>query len=135
MTKKEPEQFFDELKNDITTWTELKVELLKLEAYERTGKIISVLSFGLIILLLLFSVILFAFVALGFLLSGWFHSFGIGFSVAAILYILLIGIVYLFKNQIRLQILNAIIAAFMAHDKKETNDETDSTDPLSHTSA
>ena len=42
---------FRELKEDVSAYVELKLELLKLSTYERTGKVIAVLSYGLILLL------------------------------------------------------------------------------------
>lgn len=41
---------FRELKEDVSAYVELKLELLKLSTYERTGKVIAVLSYGLILL-------------------------------------------------------------------------------------
>ena len=38
---------FRELKEDVSAYVELKLELLKLSTYERTGKVIAVLSYGL----------------------------------------------------------------------------------------
>lgn len=43
---------FRELKEDVSAYVELKLELLKLSTYERTGKVIAVLSYGLILLFL-----------------------------------------------------------------------------------
>ena len=57
---------FRELKEDVSAYVELKLELLKLSTYERTGKVIAVLSYGLILLFLAFFAILFIFLALGF---------------------------------------------------------------------
>ena len=37
---------FRELKEDVSAYVELKLELLKLSTYERTGKDIAVLSYG-----------------------------------------------------------------------------------------
>ena len=52
---------FRELKEDVSAYVELKLELLKLSTYERTGKVIAVLSYGLILLFLAFFAILFIF--------------------------------------------------------------------------
>lgn len=122
--KKEPEHFFQELKRDITTFAELKVELLKLETFERTGKVISVLAFGLLIVSLIFFLILFIFIALGLFLSEWLGSYGLGFSAVAVLYLLLIGLSMLLKNKIQMLILNVVIDAFMDNDNKEKNNES-----------
>jgi len=126
--KQESGQFFNELKNDVVTYAELKLELLKLGTYERTGKVIAVLSYGIILTALGFFLLLFIFLALGFYLSNLFDSLSAGFSVVAVLYLLLIGGVVLCREQIRNRILNIVIAALVANDKKhETTDETNST--------
>ena len=60
---KDSEKIFQELKKDLKTYAELKFELLKLNTYERTGKVLSVLSYGIIVLFLAFFTILFIFLA------------------------------------------------------------------------
>jgi hypothetical protein len=125
--KQDSGQFFSELKKDVVTYAELKLELLKLGTYERTGKVIAVLSYGIILVILGFFLLLFIFLALGFFLSDRFDSLSAGFSVVAVLYFLLIGGVVLFKKQIRNRILNLVIATLVANDKKhEATDETNS---------
>ena len=57
---------FRELKEDVSAYVELKLELLKLSTYERTGKVIAVLSYGLILLFLAFFAILFIFLVANF---------------------------------------------------------------------
>ena len=64
--EKDSSEIFHKLKRDLLTYVELKLELLKLDAYERTGKVIAVLSYGVILLFLAFFAILFIFLALGF---------------------------------------------------------------------
>ena len=82
----------------------------------------SVLSYSLILLTLAFFLTLFLFLALGFFLSEWLHSTGVGFSIVAILYVMLVGGVVAFKTKIRRLILNAILDMLM-------NDENDEDTP------
>ena len=67
--KMNAEHFFRELKRNITTYDKLKFELLKVRTYERTGKVIAVLAYGLILLILGFFLSLFVFLTLGFFLG------------------------------------------------------------------
>ena len=60
------EKVFQNLKQDVSAYMELKLELLKLNTYERIGKVIGLLSYGLILLFLAFFAVLFIFLALGF---------------------------------------------------------------------
>jgi hypothetical protein len=72
-----------------------------------------------------FFLLLFIFLSLGFFLGDRFNSLSAGFSVVAVLYLLLIGGVVLFRDKIRHYILNLVIAALVANDKKhETTDDT-----------
>lgn len=81
---KDAEQIFRKLKEDLSAYVELKVELLKLTAYERTGKLVSVLSYGLILLFLAFFAILFIFLALGFFLGDILDNVAGGFCYRSI---------------------------------------------------
>lgn len=121
--KIDTERFFEEFKKDITEYGEVKLELLKLGVFERTGKVLSILSYALILLTLGFFLSLFIFLALGFFLSEWFHSTGIGFSIVAMLYLVLIGIVVGLKEKIKTYILNIVIEALITNDNEI--DETD----------
>ena len=116
---------FRELKEDVSAYVELKLELLKLSTYERTGKVIAVLSYGLVLLFLAFFAILFIFLALGFFLGDWLGSSGFGFGIVAVLYLLLIGIIIMNRDRISTKVLNEVIAAMTANDDKNnaTNDE------------
>ena len=48
------EKTFAELKEDISTYVELRLELLKLNTYERVAKTMAVLSYGIVLVLLAF---------------------------------------------------------------------------------
>ncbi|MDR2232348.1 MAG: phage holin family protein [Tannerella sp.] len=118
-------QFFEEVKQDAVKYAELKIELLKLGTYERTGKVISVLSYGIILTALTLFFLMMTFIALGFFLSDVFDSLAAGFAVVAGLWLLLIAGVILFRKKIRNYVLNFVIATLVANDKKrETKDET-----------
>lgn len=121
--EKESREIFSELKEDISAYVELKLELLKLNTYERTGKLIAVLSYGVVLMFLAFFAILFIFLALGFFLGDWFGSSGIGFAIVAILYVLLIGIIVTNKHKISDKVLNVVIAALTANDDKNNATE------------
>lgn len=123
--EKDSGKVFRELKEDLSAYVELKLELLKLSTYERTGKVISVLSYGMILLFLAFFAILFIFLAFGFFLGTWLGSLGSGFAIVAILYLLLIGLIMMNKDKISTKVLNEVIVAMAANDDKHnaTNNE------------
>lgn len=133
---KDSEKIFQELKKDLKTYAEFKFELLKLNTYERTGEVLSVLSYGIIVLFLAFFTILFIFLALGFWLGDYFESIAAGFIGVVALYLILIGIVFMNREKIRTAILNEIIAALATYDEKKngtdnnerpTDEKTDTT--------
>ena len=87
------EKVFQNLKQDVSAYMELKLELLKLNTYERTGKVIGLLSYGLILLFLAFFAVLFIFLALGFFLGEILDVPGSGFAIVAFLYVTIIWII------------------------------------------
>ena len=109
--EKNAEEVFRELKEDISTYAELKLELIRLNAYEQTGKVLAVLSYGLLLFALIATAVLFMLLTLGFLLSEWLGSTVAGFGIVVALYIVQIVVVILNKNRIRKKIINAIISA------------------------
>ena len=121
--EKDSGKIFHELKDDVSAYVELKLELLKLSTYERSGQLIATLSYGLILLFLAFLAILFIFLALGLFLGDAFNSMGAGFAVVAGLYFLLIGLVVLNKNTICRMIINIVLAAL--NDNDDNDDATD----------
>lgn len=133
--EKDSGEIFRKLKKDVSAYVELKLELLKLDTYERTGKVIAVLSYGAILLFLAFFAILFIFLALGFYLGDLFGSVGSGFGVVAILYLLLIGVIVLNKDKISDKVLNIVISALTTNDDKtnETDNEQRATDTAGET--
>jgi len=129
--EKNVEDVFRELKEDISTYAELKLELIKLNAYEQSGKVLAVLSYGLLLFALVATALLFILLTLGFLLSEWLNSTVAGFGIVATLYILQIAVVILNKNRIRKKIINIVISAlntneFVKPKKQKENATTDS---------
>ena len=69
MEEKDPKQVFRELQDAALAYAELKIELFKLIACERAGKLLGLLFYGLILVLLAFFILLFLFLSGGFFLS------------------------------------------------------------------
>lgn len=129
------EKVFQNLKQDVSAYMELKLELLKLNTYERTGKVIGLLSYGLILLFLAFFAVLFIFLALGFFLGEILDVPGSGFAIVALLYVAIIWIIAKNEAKIRTKILNLVIAALAANDDKQNtkDDEPSTTDATGKT--
>jgi Protein of unknown function (DUF1469). len=130
--KKSAEEVLSELKEDISTYAELKLELIKLNAYEQSGKVLAVLSYGLLLFALVATAVLFILLTLGFLLSEWLHSTIAGFGIVAALYLVQIAVLILNRNRIRRKIMNIVISALNTNGKKNdaaTNPEPGQTNP------
>lgn len=125
---KEAGEIFRQLKKDFTTYVELKLRLLKLDTYERVGKVIAVLSYGIILLFLIFFTILFIFLALGFWLGFWLNSTAGGFGIVALLYLVLIAFITRNKEKISGKVQDLVLSALTANDDN-TNTTTDEQTP------
>ena len=122
--KKDPEEVYDRLKKDTSTYLELKLELLKLNTYERAGKLISLLSYGLVLMFLAFFACLFVFIALDFFVGEYLGDTALGFLLVAAIYLLLIALIAFNGACIREKIMNIIIASLLANDiKKDESSE------------
>lgn len=111
-------RFFSDLKSDLTAYAELKIEFLKLSTYERVGKVISILSYGLILLFLAFFALLFVFLSVGFFLGDLFGSQGLGFVSVAVLYLVSIFVIVLNKKRICEKVLNEVIETLTMNEEK-----------------
>ena len=119
------EKTFSGLKNDISTYGETRLELMKLNTYERVAKTMAVFSYGIVLVLLAFFAILFLFLALGFFLGEILNSVALGFLLVVGMYLLLFGLILLFREKISARVTNEIITAMMSKDEKEDEETTD----------
>lgn len=120
--EKEAEKIFCELREDISTYVQLKYKLLKLNATERVAKLIAILSHGVILILLLFFTILFLFLALGFFLGDYLGCTALGFLVVGGIYLVLVVAFLWGRHKIRKKIINIMIDALWA-DEDENNED------------
>ena len=120
------EKTFSGLKNDISTYVETRLELMKLNTYERVAKTMAVFSYGIVLVLLAFFAILFLFLALGFFLGEILNSVALGFLLVVGMYLLLFGLILLFREKISARVTNEIITAMMSKDEKDDEEATHS---------
>lgn len=121
--EKEPEKLLNDFKERIFNFIGLKLELLKLNAYERVAKIIAILSHSLILLLLAFFTILFIFIALGFFLGGLLNSVALGFLIVAVIYVILLILAFYEKKGIQDAIMNIVIEAIQEKEDEDNDDD------------
>lgn len=125
---KEPEKILNEFKERLSSFIGLKIELFKLNAYERVARIIAILSHSLILMLLAFFAILFLFFTLAFFLGELLNSISLGFLIVAGIYILLFIITYYSKKSIQIGIMNIVIGAIQEKEEEEDKDDGDDTE-------
>ncbi|MDF9828858.1 phage holin family protein [Parabacteroides sp. PF5-6] len=116
-------QVFNALKEDISTYVEIRFKFYKLSFYEKAGKLVSSLSYILALVVLIFMATFFLFLALGFLLGEWLDSTGAGIAIVAGIYLILIGILIMNKKGFSDKIMNNVIAAL------DDDDDDDDEDP------
>lgn len=129
---KDSEKIFQNLKEDISAYINLKLELLKLNTYEKSGKIISLLSYGLILFFLVVFVILFIFLSLGFFLGDLLDNAAIGFDIISLLYLVLIGITVKKAQWIQTKVLNKVIATLITNEEQPNKEENDTSATDTH---
>ena len=125
------ENIFSKLKADFTTYIELKFEYLKLNTYERTSRVLGILSYGVVLLFSAFFAFLFIFLAFGFFLGELFNSYGMGFGTVSVIYLLFIWMIVANKEAICNKVQNEIISALTANEEKNdttTNNEQSDAD-------
>lgn len=122
---KDSEKVFQNLKEDISAYINLKLELLKLNTYEKSGKIIGLLSYGLILFFLVVFVILFIFLSLGFFLGDLFDNAAIGFGIISLAYLILIGITIKKAKWIQTKVLNIVIETLITNEEQQNKKEND----------
>lgn len=129
---KDSEKIFQNLKEDISAYINLKLELLKLNTYEKSGKIIGLLSYGLILFFLVVFVILFIFLSLGFFLGDLLDNAAIGFGIISLLYLVLIGITVKKAQWIQTKVLNKVIATLITNEEQPNKEENDTSATDTH---
>jgi Putative Actinobacterial Holin-X, holin superfamily III len=108
--EKQTEVFVDKLKQQLTEYMQLRLDLLKADFTEKTALIFSKMITGVIVLVMLFMVLIFGSVVLGLYLGNLLGSLVLGFAVVTGFYLLLIVLLMLVKDKlIQTPVANQII--------------------------
>ncbi|GHT86504.1 hypothetical protein FACS18947_6400 [Bacteroidia bacterium] len=113
-------ELITQIKEDILSLIGLKIQLLKLETAEKTSVAGSFFIFAVIIINLALFALLFVFVALGFLFSDWVGSLAGGFAVVGAIYILIMALMFVFRESICTALQNLLLKALNPELGKET---------------
>ena len=119
----DPSSLFANIKRDLTSYITLKLEILKLEVYEKASIFSSVLLYGLILVLVVFFAFLFLFLALGLYIGQLLNSFGTGMAIVAVLYLIVFGILLWRRKKIQNYLVNLFVEQITQSDDNEHEDE------------
>ncbi|MDR0412362.1 MAG: phage holin family protein [Dysgonamonadaceae bacterium] len=97
------------LKADTIQLINTKIELLKLESFEKVSRAGAFLIYGLIILNLLFFTFFFAFISLSFLIGNWMQNIAGGFAVVALVYLIVLIILFACRKSILTSVQNLFL--------------------------
>lgn len=119
--EKEKQTFFEETRNLVEGYVEDRILLFKLQTGEKIAKMVSSLYIMFIIGLLLFVILLILTVIAGYFLAFLTDNFIIGFGIVAVIYVMLIFIVYsMHKKFLGKRVMNSVIKLIFEN-KDETN--------------
>lgn len=96
----------------IKDYAEKRIELIKLDATEKSLKVIGISVPLMIISVLAIFFIFLLNISLGLFLGNWIGNFAYGFLILAGVYLLLMIVIFLLRNSIKKLITNKAIEAF-----------------------
>jgi len=89
-----------EIKKQFAEYVELRLEVVKLIAYEKSAKIASGLASALVLVFLLLFFLLFLFVTLGFYFSSLTGSYTSGFGIITAFYLVLLLVFFAIRKRV-----------------------------------
>lgn len=122
--EEEKEDYFNDTYELLKKYSEDRLLLFKIQAAQKTGKLISKLIFISVASLLLFFLLFFVSIMLGYFFAGLTGSLFAGFSIVAGIYLVLfILFIVLFKNVISKKIMDMIALVFFETSANAYDDE------------
>ena len=116
---------FSEIKEDTTAYVTLRLKLFQLVIYEKSGRAMSFLLYGLMVLLVIFFAVLFLFLTLGVYLGELMHSTLLGMVSMAALYILSLCLLILFRKKIQQWVMNLFLAEITKNDDDDESNQSE----------
>ncbi|GBU06883.1 hypothetical protein AwDysgo_02140 [Bacteroidales bacterium] len=116
---KDLETLFLNIKNDFSSFINLKLKIFQLDFSEKLGKLSSLFFIGLILILLLFFFVLFLGISLGLYLGELFNSYGLGMICVALLYLVAMFVIILNKQALQTKMVNLFIEELINDNEDE----------------
>ena len=114
---------FTDIKKDLTNYITVKLEILKLDVYEKSSVYSSLLLYGLILVFVVFFAFLFLFLALGLYIGQLLDSFGAGMASIAVLYLTVLGILLRKRKKIQNRLVNLFVEQITQNDDNKHENE------------
>lgn len=115
------DDFFTESKQELEQYIQDRILLLKLQASEKTARLVALLFSMLIIALLVFFILLFLSTMTGYYFAGITGSLYAGFGIVAAFYVCILILLIITRKRFDKKIINAVIRIFF--DKTDEDDE------------
>lgn len=115
------DDFFTESKKELEQYVQDRILLLKLQASEKTARLVALLFSMLIIALLVFFILLFLSTMTGYYFAGITGSLYAGFGIVAAFYVCILILLIITRKRFDKKIINAVIRIFF--DKTDEDDE------------
>ncbi|GAB6012018.1 hypothetical protein [Viscerimonas tarda] len=113
------QSYFEQIKADLSNYILKRIELLKLQSYEKIAVSGSYIAYSLIILVLIFNIFFLFLLALGFFLGEYLHSYALGFGVLVLVSLVVLPIYALNAKRFRRFIANKVISVIRKIEKDE----------------
>ncbi|RTL57488.1 MAG: hypothetical protein EKK37_15735 [Sphingobacteriales bacterium] len=113
-------EFISENKDLLKDYFETRMEVYRLQAVKTFSKTAGLLLWTIISIFLLFLVIIFAGIVLGFWFSGMFNSNVLGFGLTTLIMIVIIALLGIFRRQL---FINPIIRGIISHSQTEQEND------------
>lgn len=110
----------DEVKLDLLSYTNTRIKLFKLDAFEKLGISASAMGYGLIVITLVFTILFFVLIGLAFFIGELLKSLALGFAILAAFSILVLIIILICGKPLKMFLLNKIIVFLQNLDKNES---------------
>jgi len=109
MTERSSSGIFKEIKDAIEENIDARIELLQLEATDRTARLVGAMTYGIIAGVLLVFVLLFLSLVAGFYFTELTGSTLKGFGIVAVIYVLLVVLLMVFRKKFINLVTNSIV--------------------------
>lgn len=103
---------FEDIRQELLDYIRIRMRLLKLDIYEKGSKASSSLGYGLVVLSIVGFFLFFVLVGLAFFIGELIGSIAAGFGVMALVSLITLMLVYVFRKKVQRGLMNKMILFF-----------------------